>query len=396
MQEDALSSDVHVAGERSKTWFGWFVLVVACSILLTLLLIAVRQARMATRRMASSNNLKQLGLGMLNYQAAYKKFPIGADFDSRGAKHGWFTRICPYLEASSLYNRIDQRFGWEHPLNNYLFKVDYSCGQNPQIAWTSTTEGFGLTHYMANPNVVHRSSAVREADLLHGASQTWLVSEIGQRFQPWGYPFNWRSMESIVTDQRADKPLWCGVFQFVYADGSVRELDSNSDMTVVRELDQAPPIAVPESIAIPPREFEYRTSRKGFVRYPLKDPTIPQSKGLWATVIVSFDGEVAHTMEFSLEAGETVDTLRTIVRENPEFKVVILRTELTDEIASVIGGLKQLECLSVIGSRLTETGVRSLQRAQSLLEVAGTSFTDTERLQAAFPDCEFSSFSATQ
>lgn len=91
------------------------VVIAIIGILVGLLLPAVQAAREAARRMQCSNNLKQLGLAMHNYESAYKKFPYrqgGTDWDGSNARSGnrgrgsGFLTILPFIEAGNQFNQI--------------------------------------------------------------------------------------------------------------------------------------------------------------------------------------------------------------------------------------------------------------------------------------------------
>ncbi len=66
------------------------------------LLPAVQAAREAARRMRCSNNMKQLGLSLQSYHAAYNRFPGIGD----GINNGWpvQAQILPFAEEAALQN----------------------------------------------------------------------------------------------------------------------------------------------------------------------------------------------------------------------------------------------------------------------------------------------------
>lgn len=78
------------------------VVIAIIGILVGLLLPAVQAAREAARRMSCSNNMKQIGLALHNYEGAIKKMPFGWN------NHGtlWSAMILPYMEQNNLYNTL--------------------------------------------------------------------------------------------------------------------------------------------------------------------------------------------------------------------------------------------------------------------------------------------------
>jgi prepilin-type N-terminal cleavage/methylation domain-containing protein len=88
------------------------VVIAIIGTLVGLLLPAVQSAREAARRSACTNNVKQLGLGLLNFESARKRLPMAnsGQGTSSGAGttggYSWIVMILPFLEETNLYTQI--------------------------------------------------------------------------------------------------------------------------------------------------------------------------------------------------------------------------------------------------------------------------------------------------
>jgi prepilin-type N-terminal cleavage/methylation domain-containing protein len=90
------------------------VVIAIIGILVGLLLPAVQAAREAARRMQCGNNLKQLGLAILNYESASKRLPSGyKGFPGIGTdneqEYAYTIGILPYIEQGPLYSNMMAR-----------------------------------------------------------------------------------------------------------------------------------------------------------------------------------------------------------------------------------------------------------------------------------------------
>jgi len=76
------------------------VVIAIIAVLIALLLPAVQAAREAARRSQCVNNLKQLGLGVMNYESSVGSFPPG----TRNHYGTWVVFLLPYVEQQALFN----------------------------------------------------------------------------------------------------------------------------------------------------------------------------------------------------------------------------------------------------------------------------------------------------
>lgn len=180
---------------RAFTLIELLVVIAIIAVLIAILLPAVQQAREAARRSQCRNNLKQIGLALHNYHEAFGTFPPGnvhasvdTTFDTSGkAGYGWGAFILPYLEQTTLYNKLDvsntelhfllkkaaSRPTVQIPLSVFRCPTDTAPSLNDQKIFTNNTYG-------------DTAAATSSYAGVHGTRWTWCSEWILLKQDPFG------------------------------------------------------------------------------------------------------------------------------------------------------------------------------------------------------------------
>ena len=161
------------AVRRAFTLVELLVVITIIGILIALLLPAVQAAREAARRGQCTNNIKQVGLALQNYEVAYKMLPPGYGYrpdSSYGqgtsglVNWSWMVRLLPYVEMQSVADQVRWNVNCGSVLQpdwpvlsaqipTFLCPTDSVAqqrGASGNTAFMNATGGWGCSSYAGN------------------------------------------------------------------------------------------------------------------------------------------------------------------------------------------------------------------------------------------------------
>jgi type II secretory pathway pseudopilin PulG len=162
---------------RNRPAFTLFQLLVVLAILLllfALLLPALVKARADAARAKATNNLKQLVLGLHNYNDTYGFLPAGVDDQHFSAA----SKLLPFIEQQQVYNRIDFKKSIDDKVNAEMRKVKIKTFLSTADPIQSVKPEWGATNYLFNDKAFFLNSKERiPASFPDGLSNTIAIGE---------------------------------------------------------------------------------------------------------------------------------------------------------------------------------------------------------------------------
>jgi len=191
---------------RGFTLIELLVVIAIIAVLIALLLPAVQAAREAARRIQCTNNLKQLGLGLHNYESVAGAFPPSCILSGKGNAVslflGWSVhgRILPLLEQGPMFSSINFNFSGESPFNLtvstqklsvFVCPSEVDPSSIPGESGVPLTYGFLMGDWFVwggfagptNRSAFAPNTSRRLAEFRDGLSQTMVAAE-GKAKQP--------------------------------------------------------------------------------------------------------------------------------------------------------------------------------------------------------------------
>ncbi len=185
-------------GRRAFTLIELLVVIAIIAILAAILFPVFARARENARKASCQSNLKQIGLGVLQYIQDYdERFPIVA-VDAVPAQ-GWAVTLQPYLKSVQIYQ----------------------CPSDTQAPGLANTAQY--TDYYINANTLGQSQAS-----LNSVALTVLMGDGNTQTTPLGTPAYMSNGCSFQNDGQTNSLAACAAGSFVNLDYAQRHLEGDN------------------------------------------------------------------------------------------------------------------------------------------------------------------------
>jgi hypothetical protein len=207
------------------------------SVMMALLLIpAVSAARVTAQRIESTNNMKQIMLGHLNYESMKKTFSPAGGGGGPGAGLSWRVHILPYMEegGADLYQQFHLDEPWDSEHNRALVARMPNIYKDPQGRLAP-----GKTAYLAvrgeGTAFGDGTKGPRLREFTDGLSRTAVLVEASpDQAIEWTKPADWNYDPNNPT--RGLGGMWPNGILIGMGDGSVMFLEQNTPPELIKAM----------------------------------------------------------------------------------------------------------------------------------------------------------------
>ena len=222
----------------------------------SVLLPAIQSTQNAAQQVRSQNNLKQIGLSLLNYHDSFNKLPQGTVEEAKDLpveqRLSWMADVLPFLEQQNVANLLQKDQPWDSEANKQATDTSIPQFLNPELG----EEGTNVTHYVGMAGVGENAAELpandpkagifgynrrtRLKDITDGTSNTIAIIGVNQQqVGPWGQGGP-NTVRGLSARPYIDGPDGFGGskdgVQVMMMDGSVRFINKNIDPGVLEAL----------------------------------------------------------------------------------------------------------------------------------------------------------------
>jgi hypothetical protein len=255
------------------------VVIAIIGVLVALLLPAVQFARESARRTKCSNNLRQLVIGIHNFENSFNCFPSAYEAPNMEPGWGWGSAILPFIEQKNLYDQaqiLTLKFGGgaapampnqytESKVVTFRCPSEFSPDKNPERLnhgtsnYRAVTGPNELIWFIVDEDLggcMYQNSKLRMSKITDGTSNTLVIGEcildpkVSKRAALWAGMTGLRDGAVWVSDvmwsvddvsahingpaPQAFSSKHPGGAFFAYGDASVRFFYEHGDKTIVK------------------------------------------------------------------------------------------------------------------------------------------------------------------